>query len=77
LQQADMMPLLFAHLGLPQAKDLPGKVPPELWPTLADGKLLELPAPIATWEDGSLSGGRAAINARELQEQLHSLGYTH
>jgi len=75
LELVDIVPLLLAHLGLPGAKDLPGRVPAGLLPRGADGALLQIPPPVDSYETGiGLESSKVEIDAAT-EDQLRSLGY--
>ena len=75
LEQVDIVPLILAHLGLPGAQDLPGKLPPDLLPHRADGSLRPLPEPLPTFETESAHGGATGEIDDAIRDQLRSLGY--
>jgi hypothetical protein len=74
LEQVDLLPVLLAHLGLPAAADLPGRVPEALWPRGAGGLRLALPAPVASFGIRSAAAGEATLEPAAL-ERLRTLGY--
>jgi hypothetical protein len=74
LDQIDVVPLVLAHLGLPVASDLPGRVPPDLAPRGAGGERLEV-ASIPTYETGSRRAGEGDGISAAVRDQLRSLGY--
>jgi hypothetical protein len=74
LEQIDIVPLVLAHLGLPVAADLPGRVPPDLAPRGAGGERLEV-ASIPTYETGSRRAGEGDGISAAVRDQLRSLGY--
>ena len=75
LEHVDLLPLVLAHLGLPLARDLPGRVPPELLPRGRDGSPLDLPAPIPTWGNVGPGAGPESLEPEAL-ERLRALGYS-
>jgi hypothetical protein len=75
LQQIDIVPLLLAHLGLPAARDLPGRIPEALLPYQADGTPRPLPEPVATFETDSAHRGDVGEIDDAIRDQLRSLGY--
>jgi Tfp pilus assembly protein PilF len=68
----DVTPTVLALAGVPQARDMPGRV-------LTEGLDLAAPAPaVATYETGAPAGVRSARDATadpEIVERLKSLGY--
>ncbi len=68
----DVTPTVLAISGVPQARDMPGRV-------LAEGLDLAVPGPaVATYETGAPEGARSARDAAvdpEIVERLKSLGY--
>jgi hypothetical protein len=75
LEQIDVVPLVLAHLGLPMAADLPGRVPPELAPRGAGGERLEPTASIPTYEIGERGAAEETAISESVRDQLRSLGY--
>lgn len=75
LEHVDLLPLVLAHLGLPPARDLPGRVPEELWPRSAAGSRLELPEPITSYGPIAAPPGRESLGPEAL-EKLRALGYS-
>lgn len=74
LDQIDVVPLVLAHLALPVASDLPGRVPPDLAPRGADGQLLEVVS-IPTYETEDPPTGKGDGISEAVRDQLRSLGY--
>lgn len=74
LEQVDVLPLVLAHLGLPGAQDLPGRVPAALAPRGADGIPVLLPDPVSTYEVGDRNTRSGEISSA-VRDQLRSLGY--
>ena len=71
----DVTPTLLVLLGIPPAKDMPGKV---LWPALVPAIPKERYAPVATYETGRRRTPGPPIERPlddETREQLRSLGY--
>jgi predicted AlkP superfamily phosphohydrolase/phosphomutase len=74
LEQVDVVPLVLAHLGLPVAADLPGRVPPDLAPRGANGRRLEVGS-LPSYEAGARGAGQAGEISESVRDQLRSLGY--
>jgi len=76
LDQVDVLPLVLSHLGLPLGTDLPGSVPPELFPRSPEGALLALPPALPTLEDpDAVRIASPATIGADVRSQLRSLGY--
>jgi hypothetical protein len=74
LDQIDVVPLVLAHLALPVASDLPGRVPPDLAPRGAGGQRLEVVS-IPSYETGDRRAEEGDGISPAVRDQLRSLGY--
>jgi hypothetical protein len=77
LRHIDILPMVLSHLGYPLARDLAGHVPRALTPVSTEGRILDRPDPIETYETGETGMRRLDVLTEELEDQLRSLGYIH
>jgi hypothetical protein len=75
LSQIDVLPLVLTHLGVPVARDMPGRIPSELWPRNPDGSLAEKLPPVVSYEDADSPSGGVETLDESTREMLRSLGY--
>jgi hypothetical protein len=75
LEQIDVVPLVLAHLGLPVASDLPGRVHAVLAPRAPGGERLEAEVSIPTYGTSDRQAEEASGISETVRDQLRSLGY--